>query len=65
MSNAKQLAVELRIFQCLPKSHNFERFGRYFSQWSQNLISEIFNPSGFLPRREAPVISFSVRNVGF
>ena len=32
---------------------------------SQNLISEIFNSSGFLPRREAPVISFSVRNVGF
>ena len=65
MSNAKQLAVELRTFQCLQKSHNFERFGWYFSQWSQNLISEIFYPSGFLPRREAPVISFSVRNVGF
>ena len=31
----------------------------------QNLSSEIFNWSGFLPRREAPGISFSVRNVGF
>ena len=32
---------------------------------TNNLISEIFNSSGFLPRREAPGISFSVRNVGF
>ena len=32
---------------------------------SQNLSSEVFNSSGFLPRREAPGISFSVRNVGF
>ena len=33
MSNAKQLAVELRTFQCLQKSHNFERFSWYFSRW--------------------------------
>ena len=31
----------------------------------QKLSSEIVNSSGFLPRREAPGISFSVRNVGF
>ena len=31
---------------------------------SQNLSSENFNSSGFLPRREAPDISFSVRNIG-
>ena len=37
MSNAKQLAVELITFQCLQKSHNFERFGWYFSQWSSDI----------------------------
>ena len=37
MSNAKQLEVELRTFQCLQKSHNFKRFGWYFSQWSSDI----------------------------
>ena len=32
---------------------------------SRNLSSEICNSLGFLPRREAPGISFSLRNVGF
>ena len=32
---------------------------------SQNLGSEIFKFSGFLPKKEAPGISFSERNVRF
>ena len=45
MSNTKQLAVELRTFQCLQKSHNFGRFGRYFSWWSGEIQRSTVNGS--------------------